>query len=79
MIRMTNVRKSPGVARYNGCPVPDTDKDGINDELDKCPAVSGVARYNGCPVPDTDRDGVNDEEDQCPKVKGYRREQWLSG
>ena len=60
----------PGVARYHGCPVPDSDKDGINDEEDKCPNVAGVARYQGCPVPDTDGDGVNDEEDKCPTVPG---------
>jgi hypothetical protein len=55
----------PGLAKYEGCPIPDTDKDAINDEEDKCPTVAGVARYNGCPVPDTDGDGVNDEEDKC--------------
>ena len=60
----------PGVAKYEGCPIPDTDKDGINDEEDKCPNQAGVARYQGCPVPDTDGDGVNDEEDKCPKVAG---------
>lgn len=59
-----------GLAKYNGCPVPDTDKDGINDENDKCPNVAGVARYEGCPVPDGDGDGVNDEEDKCPTVAG---------
>jgi outer membrane protein OmpA-like peptidoglycan-associated protein len=58
------------VAKYQGCPVPDTDKDGINDEEDKCPNVAGVARYQGCPVPDTDGDGVNDEEDKCPNEAG---------
>ena len=26
----------------------DTDKDGINDELDQCPAIAGVAGNNGC-------------------------------
>ena len=60
----------PGVAKYEGCPVPDTDKDGINDENDKCPTVAGFAKYEGCPVPDTDKDGINDEEDKCPKVAG---------
>jgi OOP family OmpA-OmpF porin len=59
-----------GLAKYNGCPIPDTDKDGINDEQDKCPTVAGLARYNGCPIPDTDKDGVNDEEDKCPTVAG---------
>ena len=60
------------MARYNGCPIPDADGDGINDENDKCPTVPGVARYQGCPIPDTDGDGVNDEEDRCPKVFGVR-------
>ena len=59
-----------GITKYDGCPVPDTDKDGINDEEDKCPTVAGLARYQGCPVPDTDKDGINDEEDKCPTVAG---------
>ncbi|MGB3008092.1 MAG: OmpA family protein, partial [Chitinophagaceae bacterium] len=62
----------PGLARYQGCPIPDTDKDGINDEEDKCPTIPGVARYQGCPVPDTDGDGVNDEEDKCVTIPGPR-------
>jgi OmpA-OmpF porin, OOP family len=48
----------------------DTDGDGINDDVDKCPTVPGVAKYDGCPIPDTDNDGVNDEEDKCPTVAG---------
>jgi outer membrane protein OmpA-like peptidoglycan-associated protein len=64
-----------GVAKYDGCPVPDTDKDGINDDNDKCPTVAGLARYQGCPVPDTDKDGINDEEDKCPSVAGVARYQ----
>lgn len=59
-----------GLAKYNGCPVPDSDKDGINDEQDKCPTVAGLAKYNGCPIPDSDADGINDEEDHCPNVAG---------
>ncbi|GAB4092251.1 OmpA family protein [Flaviaesturariibacter terrae] len=63
----------PGVAKYQGCPVPDTDKDGINDEEDKCPTVPGIAKYQGCPIPDTDKDGINDEEDKCPTEPGVAR------
>jgi outer membrane protein OmpA-like peptidoglycan-associated protein len=59
-----------GLARYQGCPIPDTDKDGINDEEDKCPTVPGLARYQGCPLEDRDKDGVPDEEDKCPDVPG---------
>jgi len=65
----------PGVAKYDGCPVPDTDKDGINDDNDKCPTVPGLAKYQGCPVPDTDKDGINDEDDKCPTVPGVARYQ----
>jgi len=52
---------------------PDTDKDGIYDDVDKCPAVAGLKRYNGCPIPDTDGDGINDEEDACKTVAGLKR------
>ena len=65
--------KCPGViglARYEGCPIPDTDGDGINDEVDKCINEKGTAKYNGCPIPDTDKDGINDEEDKCPNEAG---------
>src|SRR6266480_5163565 len=48
----------------------DSDGDGINDDVDKCPNTPGVAKYNGCPVPDTDNDGINDDEDKCPTVAG---------
>jgi len=39
-----------GVARYQGCPIPDTDRDGVNDEVDKCPNEAGPASNFGCPV-----------------------------
>jgi len=48
----------------------DTDGDGINDNVDKCPNTPGVAKYDGCPVPDSDHDGINDDEDKCPTVAG---------
>jgi hypothetical protein len=59
-----------GLVKYNGCPAPDTDHDGINDEEDQCPDKAGLAAYHGCPVPDTDQDGINDEQDKCPSVAG---------
>ena len=59
-----------GLARYEGCPIPDTDGDGINDEEDKCPGQAGTAKYNGCPIPDSDGDGINDELDKCPNQAG---------
>ena len=38
------------VAKYQGCPIPDTDGDGVNDEVDKCPTEAGPASNYGCPV-----------------------------
>jgi outer membrane protein OmpA-like peptidoglycan-associated protein len=52
---------------------PDGDKDGVYDDVDKCPGMAGLARYGGCPIPDTDGDGVNDEEDSCKTVTGMKR------
>ena len=48
----------------------DTDGDGINDDVDKCPNVAGIAKYDGCPIPDSDGDGINDELDKCPDQPG---------
>ncbi len=52
---------------------PDTDKDGVYDDVDKCPTVFGLPRYQGCPIPDTDGDGINDEQDSCVSVPGLVR------
>ena len=49
LIKMINVLQYAGYARYEGCPIPDTDEDGINDEVDKCPTDKGIAGNNGCP------------------------------
>ncbi|MET0636215.1 MAG: OmpA family protein [Chitinophagaceae bacterium] len=68
-IRKTELKPLPSP------PPADTDKDGIIDSLDKCPAVPGLAKYEGCPVPDTDKDGINDEEDICPSAFGLARYQ----
>ena len=68
-------KKEPELKPLPPTPPADTDKDGIIDSLDKCPAVPGIAKYDGCPVPDTDKDGLNDEEDKCPDVAGLARYQ----
>jgi OOP family OmpA-OmpF porin len=60
----------PGPQRWHGCPIPDTDLDGVNDENDSCRLVSGVLRFHGCPIPDSDGDGVNDQEDSCKMIPG---------
>ncbi|PIE99564.1 MAG: hypothetical protein CR961_00310, partial [Polaribacter sp.] len=43
--------KEAGVKENNGCPWGDADKDGIKDNVDKCPKVAGVKENNGCPAP----------------------------
>ena len=47
-----------------GCP--DTDNDGVADNLDKCPDTPANAPVdaNGCPL-DSDNDGVPDYMDEC--------------
>ncbi len=50
---------------------PDTDKDGVFDNLDACPDVAGPKMYNGCP--DTDGDGIIDSLDKCPAIAGLPR------
>lgn len=49
---------------------PDTDKDGILDEVDSCPLVpedfDGFEDTDGCPELDNDKDGVPDLSDKCP-------------
>jgi len=40
-----------GAKANKGCPWPDTDKDGILDNVDKCPKVAGLKELNGCPAP----------------------------
>lgn len=50
-------------------PKPDSDKDGIADDDDKCPFTKGVKENFGCPA-DRDNDGVIDSADRCPDVAG---------
>ncbi len=58
----------PGEKAHKGCP--DSDKDGLYDNEDKCPREAGPVENQGCPWPDTDGDGVLDKDDACPKVFG---------
>lgn len=46
----------------------DKDKDGVKDNVDKCPLQPGPAKFDGCP--DRDHDGIIDKKDACPDVKG---------
>lgn len=50
-------------------PPADSDRDGVNDDLDKCPNTVAGARVDssGCEL-DGDRDGVVDRLDRCPNT-----------
>ena len=48
--------------------VQDSDNDGIEDAVDKCPTIPGMAQFDGCP--DSDGDGIGDADDACPLVAG---------
>lgn len=48
--------------------IPDSDGDGVKDNLDLCPDVVGLSDLNGCP--DMDGDGIADYQDKCPDVAG---------
>jgi outer membrane protein OmpA-like peptidoglycan-associated protein len=72
---------SAGLAWFPGEAKPvDTDGDGIEDKLDRCPTrpedKDSFEDSDGCPDPDNDKDGVLDEEDKCPDkpeiVNGYK-------
>ena len=51
------------------CKVPDSDGDGVFDNMDKCPNTPAGRKVNaqGCEL-DTDGDGVVDAMDKCPTV-----------
>lgn len=52
-------------------PPPDSDGDGVIDDVDQCPTDQGLPEYNGCPAPsDRDGDGFADDVDQCPDTPG---------
>ncbi|MCQ2105036.1 MAG: thrombospondin type 3 repeat-containing protein [Fibrobacter sp.] len=55
--------------RFGGKLNRDSDKDGVKDELDKCPHTPEVATVDsvGCPI-DSDGDGLIDGLDKCPKT-----------
>jgi outer membrane protein OmpA-like peptidoglycan-associated protein len=50
--------------------VQDDDRDGLKNDLDRCPKdaedVDGFEDGDGCPEPDNDNDGIDDLKDKCP-------------
>jgi outer membrane protein OmpA-like peptidoglycan-associated protein len=69
---------SPDVRAFIGIvfepSVGDRDRDGIKDDLDRCPDQpedrDGFQDEDGCPDPDNDGDGIPDELDKCPDLPG---------
>lgn len=49
----------------------DSDRDGVKDDLDKCPNTPKGVKVDadGCPI-DADKDGVADYLDKCPLIAG---------
>jgi OOP family OmpA-OmpF porin len=59
-----------------GRPPKDTDGDGVNDRLDRCPGtrVGDMVDATGCAIPtDRDGDGVLDTADRCPNTPAGMR------
>ncbi len=52
---------------------PDSDADGVMDNVDECPYVAGKPEFFGCP--DSDGDGIGDSKDKCPFDKGVASNQ----
>ena len=48
----------------------DSDGDGVNDDIDRCPntPLGATVDANGCEI-DSDGDGVVDSKDQCPNTR----------
>jgi len=64
----SNFSVSAGLSWMLGSrPLNDSDKDGVYDRYDRCPAtpLGAIADSHGCPT-DTDKDGVLDGLDRCP-------------
>lgn len=52
--------------------IQDDDKDGIKNNVDRCPKepedIDGYEDNDGCPDPDNDKDGIIDSKDKCRNV-----------
>ena len=60
----------PNKAGKNGAPCPDSDGDGLNDNIDDCPNIAGPESNGGCKLVDIDNDGVPNINDKCPNEAG---------
>ncbi|MCA9693475.1 MAG: OmpA family protein [Myxococcales bacterium] len=74
--RATEERPTPPLEARAPAPAPavDTDRDGVVDSSDACPAaledLDGFEDDDGCPEEDNDRDGLADADDPCPNDAG---------
>lgn len=59
---------APEIRKPAPATLPDSDRDGVPDQIDPCPYMAGSTATQGCP--DTDGDGVVDTKDKCPMEKG---------
>lgn len=64
------VQADLAMAKLVDCAPGDTDQDGIEDDLDKCPGQAedfdNDRDTDGCPDVDSDKDGLEDDVDTCP-------------
>lgn len=67
---LVSIAPSPDLGSVQNCTPPDTDKDGVADAVDQCPATpaGSVVDANGCADSQKDSDGdhVVDSIDKCP-------------
>lgn len=60
--------------------VPDTDEDGIRDDVDDCPEdkedFDEFEDDDGCPDLDNDKDGIEDKVDRCP-MEAEDKDGWM--
>ncbi|MDA8934996.1 thrombospondin type 3 repeat-containing protein [Flavobacteriaceae bacterium] len=67
---------APEKAGLNGEACPDSDGDGLNDNIDNCPNEAGPKSNGGCKLADLDNDGIPNINDKCPNEAGSKE---LSG
>ena len=53
---------------HHGCP--DSDGDGVFDDVDSCTTIKGPSENNGCPLSDLDGDEIPDDLDECDSIPG---------
>ena len=65
-----SVARGQGNMNFGGIQNIDRDKDGLTDNVDRCPDIPGPLNNQGCPLSDRDGDGIPDVSDKCPDNAG---------